>query len=449
MSDITVIASQRSYLPKLTVGEKILKLRKQCNLSQLALADIIKAGQERIIRVERGQDEYTEAHIKAAKEYFDIEGLPITERECNTFRDRLYYWRDLIRARKLDDAKVIQQEVAKIDNLEPCDFDMVMLCKMIGIQLYRALDQNEIAEKKLNISQEYLNEMNSECLYHYYFAKGSLLGYHGQFEESLDYFLQAYEISENNEELLPSEDVRLYYYISWCYSFLEIPYRAIYFLERARQVYLDKDVAILGLLIDRSLALNYIKMDQLKDAERLLRKCYERAESIKDENSIGYTFFSYGYLYKKRSDWKIAIDYFEKSLPFLDKGTDTYFASLYHMIHCFVHTRAFKKSNQLLKQVKSVCLNNDDWLKRFEALDHYIKISNYMTSANNKVSISYIEDTVIPYLISKRDYFIALDYCTLLELHYQKLNSIKNSLQMSKIKYEISLKCYANHGRDD
>ncbi|MCL2360760.1 MAG: helix-turn-helix domain-containing protein [Defluviitaleaceae bacterium] len=137
---------QREELP---VGCKIYKLRKHLGVNQDELAEIIRARKERVSHVEKGKDEYTEAHLHAIREHFKIEGLPLSKHECIVIYRRLYHLRNLIRTRRLGEARDIQDGLANIDNLEPCDPDMVMLSKMLEIQLLIAEGYYLDAEKNL------------------------------------------------------------------------------------------------------------------------------------------------------------------------------------------------------------------------------------------------------------------------------------------------------------
>ena len=441
--------SSGAGLSRLSVGEKILKLRKHNKVSQLELVEIMRVRVDRITRAEQGEDTYTAAHIAAAKERFGIVGLPLTERECIAFRERLYIVRDLIRAEKLDEAKAILKEIAHIDRLECCDFDMVMLCKLIEVQLFIVEDDIATVEKKLEIYQKHLKKMNNECLYHYNYCRGALLGHQGHYEKALDYFLVAYELAENNKNLLPEDDERLYYYIAWCYTQIEIPYRAIFFWQKAKQAHTDSRITDFSLNIDRGLALNYIKMNQVKDAVRLLNKCMTKSESLFNDTYIGVTFLYLGFAYKKAEKWTSAIENFNKALTHLPEDTNNYYSALYHKILCTIQARTFVKAREHLGYVKTMGCLNEKWVINFTALGHYYTIKHKMTSYKNYESIAYIEDVAIPHFIKEHDYFSTIEYYALLEHHFEKIKSEMRSLSASKAIKNIYKRCFVNHGRDD
>jgi len=439
----------KKELPKHPVTLKVYLLRKHNNVSQLALAEFIRIGKNKLSRIERDEDEYSEANIEAIKECFKIMAYPLSEQERAIFKARLYYWLELIREKMMDEAKFIQEEMKKIDNLLPCDFEMVMLCKMIEVKLFIAEGNYISAEEKLNISQDYLDKMGNESLFHYYYGKGVLCVHNNCYECGLGFLLQANDLMEDNAGLIPKDDGYFDYYIAMCYSYIELPYQAISFWEKAREAHPDKSIKNFTLTASRGLAQNYIKMNQFRDAERALRRCQIQAESLRDDVQIGVTLFYYGYFHEKTENWSSAIKYFDKSIGLLQKGTDYYYSSLYHKIHCVIHNRAFSKAKKLLEQAINECSSNEVWKPYFIALEHYLKISNYMTSLNNDDSIDHILYNAIPYFIKMHDYFFAIDYYALLEKHYEKRESMMNSLYMTKAIRDIYKRCYASDGRSN
>ncbi|MCL2361220.1 MAG: hypothetical protein FWC73_05355 [Defluviitaleaceae bacterium] len=432
-----------------SVEGKIYLLRKHHNIPQAVIAEIMRMRPEGVAHAEGGECMYTESQVAAAKKYFMIVGLPITERECTTFEGHLYIWLDHIRDRRLDEARVIQKELARIDNLEPCDFDTVMLCKLIELHLFRAEGDYATIEEKLNIYQKHLSKMNDKCLYHYYYCKGALLGHQGHYENSLDYFLMAYDMTEDNKNLLPREDAWLYYYIAWCYSSIEILYRSIFFHIKAKQAYAVSGITEFSLNIDRGLALNYIKMNQVKDAKRLLNKCMAQAESFLNDTYIGLTFLYLGFAHKKAENWVSAIENFDKAFGYLPENTDNYYSALYHKILCTIQAKTFAKTRKHLAYVNTLGCLNEKWVIYFTALGHYYTIKHKMTSYKNNASIAYIENIAIPHFIKEHDYFLAIEYYTLLEQHLKKIKTVMRSLSAGNAIKNIYMRCFFNHGRED
>ncbi|MCL2362803.1 MAG: helix-turn-helix domain-containing protein [Defluviitaleaceae bacterium] len=433
-------------LSKLTVGEKIYALRTRHKISQLILSELIRMRQSGISDVENDRKEYTQIQVEKTKVVFNIVGLPITKRECIIYRERIYHFRDLIGAGRLDEARVIYNEIANIDNLEPCDFHMVVLCKMIGVRFLIADKNYAAAEKVLQKYEKHIGKMNNEGRYHFYHSIASLSIRQGHYDKALNFYLKAYKLVVNQEKLLLKDDAWLYYSIAWCYSYLAIPYRALVFWQKARQTHSEIKADSFNLYIDHEITLNYLQTNQFEDAERLLNRYMTTTESIKNDYFVGMNLFGFGYLHRQRENWATAIEYFDKASKYLPDGTDNYYASLYHKIYCTIHFRTFAEAGRLLKQVKTICGDNKLWLSYFEALGHYLIISRHMTSYDIDDSVEYILNVAIPYFINKYDYLIAIDYYTLLEKRYEKLDSMMKSLQMAKAIRDLNKRCFITHG---
>jgi len=413
------------------------------------LAEIMQVGHEWVARVERGEDEYTTTHIDALKKHLCLTGLPITPEERAAFKKKMYYWRDLIRNKKLDKARLIQQEVTNIINLEPCDASIVMLCKLIKIQLLLQEDNHATAEMLLATFVQELCRMDDECLYHYYYAKGILVNAQERYEDCLDYFLLAYELAEDNSTILPKEDAWLYYYIALCYTKIEIPHRAVFFWQKAKYACANDESTSFTLQIDRGLAANYIKLNQLKDAKRLLDKCAQVDQSLMNDACIGVTYMYLGCMHKEAKNWVSAIKYLDMALEHLPANTDCYYASMYHKIFCAIQTKSVVAANQQFEHISALGLVGAVWTIYFDALSHYYMIINNMTSYKNDKSVAYIEKIAIPHFISEHDYFLAIEYYTLLEQYYSNLNLTKKSLAMTQAINTLYKRCLLNHDRDD
>jgi len=434
--------TQRINLP---VGEKILRLRKQHGISQNELAFIIRVLKEKVILVENGEGEYTNAELQLVKKHFGLEELPLTEHECDIFYKRLYHMRSLIRAKRLSEARDIQNELDNIDNLEPCDPDMVMLSKMFEIQLKIAEGLYTSAEKELDYYDS--SGMNSENVYHYYYNKGYLCICKRDLEKGLEHLLRAYRLIEIYDGLLPEEDERLYYHLAICYTYLEIPYRSLFFAQKAKAICMNERIPNYSLHINRVLALNYAYTNQFEEAKKILEKCLDEYKTVKDDLLIGYTLLSFGYMYRQSKNWSIAKEYFNSALCCLSKGTVSYFSALYGKINCLIQTNAFIEAGQLLEDATNMCKGDNLWLIYFESLQQYLRISENI-SINNDRACNYIKTKALPHLYANRDYFIAIVYCRLLEQHYEKTNRTTESLQMIKEIMKIYERCYINHGED-
>jgi len=153
----------------LSVAQKIKVLRKVKKMNQSQLADIIMTDQAKISRIEsEGGDKYNQKELEAIKEHFGIADMPLTEDERAAFRERLYYWRDLIRDLKMSDAEEMHKKISAATLIEPFDPDMAILYRLYEVLLLltensvKANKENlDAAEEKLKYLEGIFDKMNT------------------------------------------------------------------------------------------------------------------------------------------------------------------------------------------------------------------------------------------------------------------------------------------------
>ena len=434
-----------------SVAEKIKMLRMTNKISQEEFAEELWTSPSAISRVENGKGEYAKKQLEAAKKLLGITGMPLTEPDTTALRARLYFFRDTIRRDDMEEARKIYSTITNIVNLEPClepcFSDLPMLFRMFEIMFLRFEGDLAGSEEKLDaITENDLKKMNAEHLYYYYYNRGALHNRHERYEESLDFLKQAVELAEDNKDLDPIGREQLYVNIAYCYTYLEYPTKAILFLSKIRGAYSDGRVDIISLLrLDLCLAENYIRINELDEADKLLNACYIKAKGIEDEIFLNYIEHNFGLLYKQVGKWDESIKRFEKVVALFEKGSASYFKALYQNIYCLVEIRKFSKAQKLIQQTKSFHSTDKVFAILFEALGRYIEIKSRLTSRHDD-SVKYIETIAIPHFEKTYDYFIAMEYYSLLELYYEK-KSIKQSLLMRSAISRINDRCFINAER--
>jgi len=264
-----------------------------------------------------------------------------------------------------------------------------------------------------------------------------------RYEEGLEFFKKALEISESNKDIFWFDSERLHINIAICYSHLEFPFRVIFYLQKIRGIYAGRRADTLDLTADLVLATNYISVNNLKEAENLLYNCRVRATSVNNNMYIGMTMHRFGLLHMKTKNWVVALEYLDQALSCFEEGTHHYLANLYQKIRCLAGDKKFVKANTLLMEAKSLYGDDEIYSAGFEALGHYIEICSRITIYNERSS-KYIETVAIPYFIETHDHFIAIDYYELLELYYRDKNK-KKSLMMTEAIFRIFERCFLYH----
>jgi tetratricopeptide (TPR) repeat protein len=433
----------------LTVGEKLKLIRKAKGITQTELSLSIPTNSSKVSLVENREDEYTLEQTVAAKKFLDIPDMPLTDLECEAFAQRLYMWHDQIRDKRMAEATELHQSMSKVVNLDPCDDNLPMLYRLFEVAFYLRQDDAETAEAKLKYLESVMDVLSIEHIYYYHHFLGSLHAHKEEYKDALKIYLKAFDnFEENQEHLLPEDKDYLRYNIAVCYSHLEKPNHVIRTIQSICKTYAGKRTTAFRLGLDGMLALNYIRVGELKEARKLLDKCLVAANSLNDKYFIAATTANYGHLYKAARKWKDAIPYFDQALGMHKPGSDLHLAALYHKIHCVIETKQFSKATKMLEQALKTYGGKDKTAIPFTALEHYQGVRKCMKSHYdyNKDHILYIEDIAIPFFIEKRANYIALDFASILEKYFSD-KTHKKSLEMSKIKGRIYERITVFNGR--
>ncbi|MCL2572792.1 MAG: hypothetical protein FWE11_10365 [Defluviitaleaceae bacterium] len=420
----------------LSVGEKLFILRTHLGINEMEFGSIAGSDSQTVKAVERGETAYTEAQERKLRKRLRLEGLPLSEEECIISKVTFYNYRDFIRDGNLIEARKIHESMANIGNIEPCDPDMVLLFRMFEAQMFIAEGAYDTAKDKLDDAQDYMDKTNNENRYHYNYSMGLLGCFQGDYDSGTAFLEKAYEILDDNAKLLPEDDMRLYYNLASCYTYIEKPHKAMFFYRKVLQSH-GKD-RVMGFHIDlgTDLALNCIRANQLREAKKLLDKYVIKAKSTRNGVYIGRVSFCFGYLFEKSENWESAIDYYNQALKNFPKDLDNYFASLRHKIYCLIRNNKFATAEREINKAKDLCETNELWPIYFEAMECYLSLSRRMGTPNEE-ACKYIEIVAIPHFRENHDHFTALEFCKLLSRHYDKISNSEKASQMKGMINEI------------
>ncbi|MCL2572048.1 MAG: helix-turn-helix domain-containing protein [Defluviitaleaceae bacterium] len=427
----------------LSVGEKIRRLRRHHGMSQHEFAEEIRVAKDRVGKIEKDKAGLTESQMKAMMALFGIEGLPLTEHDCAVFDARLQLCSDYISVGNMDAARDIYKTMSNIDNLKPCDLDLVIRCKIIEVQMLTAEGDYASAGAKLDTVQIHLDEMSAENQYRYYCYKGYFEIIHNRHINALDFLQKGQILKENHSTIVSPKEAWLYNRIAACYTYLDKPIKAMIYLHKIPLQDLENRVTTLYLDSMRMLALNYIRVDELGEAKKLLDKCLIEAESHLSNEHTREIMYCYGYMNKKSGDFISAINYFDKAIEYSQEDTDGYYAPLCLKIHCLIQSNIFPKARALLSEVKTICGSNEVWAIYFKALEYYLNVSSRMTTPNEE-ACDYIEEIAIPHFHEMHDHFYAYEYYALLKHHYERSRQNRKSSEMTKAMLKTRNRIFAN-----
>ena len=421
---------------------KITQLRKANKATQADLAGAMFCDVDKVSKVERGLAQYSESHVKWAKKFFDIEGMPLTEHERAIFRVRLYKMRDLTREGRLSEAKDSLDEMAKLVNLDPCDDDLPMLYRAFEVIYLIAVDKIDAAEEKLTYLGGRLRDMNAEHRYYYNGNMGTLNIRRVRYIEGMEFCRQALKIAADAKDFTSDDSGLLHCRIAACYSYLCYPQRSIRYLHKTRELYATETRNDrFDLYVDGLFAYNYIILNELEEAEKLLNNCLIRAQANKDNYSITGTRNYLGQLYRKTKNWDASIENFDCVIEYFKGDNEFHKVALFNKINCLLESRSFRKAEKAIEKALALYETDEVFAIYFESRRHVLNIRRRI-SLPNEDSAKYLETKAIPHFIETYRYFDALDCYELLELNYKKINSMMKSLQMSLAIRDIYRRCY-------
>ena len=401
---------------------------------QQEIADMLSTSQKRISRIENDEDEFNEYELNILKEYFDIVGMPLTAFECETFKGSLYAWRDTIRAGRLEEAKEMQDELCKAVNLDPCDDDLPILYRLFEILLFIAEGNLNAAADGLHSLENSFDKMTQEHQYYHHFHMGALHVARKHFEDAISCYTNALDILQSYNGVLPDSEEKVYYNLVVCYTEIERPSHAIVFLSEIPKSTFENKLTTRSLGIDVMRATNYYKIGLYGEAEKVLRNCFSRATSIKNDFYAGLSLCHLGTIQRRLGNWNEAIGYFDRAIDILikDKHHANYrIMSIYLKFRCMIELRKFSDVEKELAKAKSAPINVEGYLIYLEALKHIMHLNKNMSYYNIN-AVNYLVNTAIPRFISRNNRFEALDCYKLLERHENKSGTIKKALEVNR-----------------
>jgi len=411
----------------MTVEEKIRILRKSAKITQDAFAKVINREVRTIIRAENELESrcYSQEEIDAIREFLCLGNAPLTVQELATYKEQLYVWRERIKEELLDEARRLHAKLADITKL-PFETELNALYKMIEVRLLLKLGDLDAASDILSEIAPSVEQYTKEIQYHYYYAKGSLGIYQRNFEDALESYLTARNLEVNEFEV--EKEAALHFNIALCYSSYGMYFQAIASFERISNLFSYDRTSATGVIFENCLALDYIKIGHSNKGKEILYRVLARAKALENKIGIGHALHNLGFAYSspKEKEYEKALPYFKQAMSYYQEGDNFYLENLYYQIRCMIALKSHEYNTALLN-AKSKAETNEYYSMHFEFLHRLA------TTKEKEASMIYIEETAIPFLLDRYEYFKALDYCEELEMYYSK-----NEIKLSEIKKIIT-----------
>ncbi|MCL2169498.1 MAG: helix-turn-helix transcriptional regulator [Defluviitaleaceae bacterium] len=400
-------------------AQKIRALRKAKGTTQVELAEVILSSSASVSRVELGDYTYNKEEIAAIKSHFGITDMPLTEHECEAFRNGLYFWRDHIRDKRMVEAREMRDRFSPVLILEPCDDDLPLLYRLFDILLMFYEGGLDKAEQELDKLESKVDTMLPEHLYYFNTNKGSLLALRKRFENALEFYLKALHIFENNKLPFQTNINVLYYHIAHCYTSMESPSHAIIFLGKIPELSNSGKIATYEIGIDILRAINFRMVGHFQEAESLLKNCLLQAKGVQSKSYVGFTLFNLGMLYRCLGKWDEAISHLDQALDTFEMASEYHLPVVYHRICCLIEKRDFVKAEAEIELSEALCSQNQDHVILIKSLPHILNISRRISTYDGE-SVDFIENITIPFLIKECESFEAVKCYELLLHHFKR-----------------------------
>ena len=413
-----------------TLGERLQIVRKSINYSQTKLGKDIGYSGSFISRIESRNATCDEQLLKKIRKALGIEEMPLLDEEDAFFRERLHVLREEIRNGRIASAKEMQKSLSAIQHLafKP---DLIRLYKMHEIKVLIRERKYVLAEEKLKQHEPEYDAMDNECLYHYHFNIGSVNMGLGQTKKSLEHYTKAYNINNGNLK----KEASLYINIAVCCFRLGSPHNCIDYINEANTLFNEEHSSAMRLRIDNLHGVCLMLTGRLEQSRILLEKSLVRARGLNDTHYIGMIAHNLGCLCIKSYDFEQALNYFNHAFDYLDNDDKIYLENLYYKLRYFVDTKNINMYKKHLFDAEAISTNREGYLILFKSLGHLLSLGDSDSS-------SYIMDITIPYLMNNYDYFKALDYCELLEAHYEAKRNMRNTLVVKTVICDIYKKMF-------
>jgi len=414
----------------ISLGEKIRQVRMSKGYSQENLAHATGKSKALISRLERGESEFDSKTLAATRKFLDIEKAPLIEYELNVYKSRMLTWNDLVSARRLDEAKAIEEGMAHILKL-PYERDLNIMYRMIASRALLSVTGCDPSEAKehLNAVEDMLEDASDDALYLYNRVMGALVAaLSGESEELLKYSLKAYH---SNSEMRKS-DMRLVFGIGVAYYQLKMPIRAALFFERVLNEYRGDHTT-----------------DVLYQVVTLLGHChmffgdYERAYSLFEQSLVIVKGFNNSLFTSivltniaaacvELKDYEKGIEYCDEALLYIQDYENEHYATTYRECHvsaltykakCLQGLKNYVGCKEALELARQVVTKDD------EGLIIQIETQHHITTLGDANSLDYLENVALPYAINAGlpNLLTVLELCDILETQHRKRGAARKA----------------------
>ena len=398
-------------------------------ITQTEFSKNINCSQSTVSLFEKGKAKLSDEQLRSARELLGILNVPLLDEDDGIYEAQLQKWKELSNDGRVEEARKMRGELAPITKM-PFKKDLLMTFHLFDSKLLFEERNFTEAQKLLELLQPSIKDTTIENKYHFHFGMGVLNFFKGNYSLALKHYLISHD-------LLGDKDIphTLCFNIALCYSRLGMYISVIAMLERIHHLYRDDESSMFGMRMDSILGVNYMQIGRVGFARRLFDSCLKRARINSNEAFIAFSLHNHGCACLNVKEYDKALEHFGEAYLHTKEGQKAHYENLYYEVLCLIAMRNLSKARARLSYAKSVSATMED--KHYTAL--YDSLEHLFTIREN-TSIEYIEQTTITYLIEKREYFRALEYCEVLSDIFIKKNSKMKAIEIKEIAHNLRIK---------
>jgi tetratricopeptide (TPR) repeat protein len=353
------------------------------------------------------------------KKALNIPYLPLSDDEISRFKIDLLNWRDLIKNKCLVDAKEMRCGLKKIQDATFLP-EIHFLFRIFDVKLLCA--EGNLTDAKANLEGISFKgtDVSAEVLYHYYSTYGTYFMFLSKHKEAMDFLQKAVVIMDQLHE----QDEALYYNLGVCYTGIDCPNRAVFYLEKGRRLFEEKNNKNFSMFFDIALALNYNKIGECERAKNILTNLLFQAKRVADTAYTGIIYHNLACVYSALGDWKKAFEHFDFAFEYFSRDSVWYVTNLLHEAYALTNSGNYDKATECIDE--GLLASNED--SELYLMLKSLECSRRLESVEN---LEYIENHTIPFLLNNSKLFKAIEYCELLEKYFKKSRNIKKALKYS------------------
>lgn len=412
----------------LSMGEKLKIIRTTKKISQRWLASQLSITGARLSQLELGESsgfgEVNSDTFVSIRTLLGVEELPLNEFERESYKEKLLELDNLTSSRNFKEAKELRDKLAII-TFAPFDEELNVLFNLYDCRLSILHGDADGAEKTLNrLAHRYQKHFKQEQWHLYYRNKASICIARKQHHDALELMTKAFELRS-----LTKPDIGLHLSMGMRCYYVGMLRSSIMYMEKALELCESLENNTFERSINIMLVRSYIGLNDLADAKKLLDKLYEQAKNSDDRQFICDVLTYYSYMYRCAGSYSTSHGYSNEAMIYTEKKGTRYLEILYHKARCYLAEGGYTACSKLLEEGMRLSEDDENYTILFESLGHLMTLKN-------DESLKYLETVAIPHLLNEEPvYTTALDYCEILQKHYEQksIGTIKKALEIEKI----------------